>query len=536
MAKAPDRPATSRYWRPVSALVFVVALALVAMTIDDPGLAWDEPSSIGPGSSYAAWLASPSLTREGIDRFWGPNHEHPPLAKLLMGLSQALLGGGAPIIASRLVAALLFALLVELVFKFASSAFGGLAGLFAAGSLMCMPRVFGHAHFAALDVPMSLTWLLAVVAFARAVEKGTVLSCALSGVCFGLALLTKINGVFLPLVLAGWGIGLHGKRALKPLAWTLPLGLAVFLIGWPWLWRDTLARLRDYLLPTWRISIPVMYFGQVYGDRAPPWHYPLVMTLTTIPVGVLFLVVLGAVRAVRDFRRQPLLALVAINAAYIIGFFMIPGVPKYDGVRLFMPAFPFLAILAGVAGKRCWEWVAERSRKRPWRPLFVAAVFFVTQAGAVWLIHPCELSYYNALVGGLWGADKLGMETTYWHEVVNRELFGWLNRACVSRQVIAFYPVGEAVVFPPIEGKHAPNYYDTFYLNEPENRGVMAVRLEHATRYDYLVVNARKGLLLWHKDRDAKGAGTAWRYLAEKKPVFAIRRQGVLLAAVYRQG
>jgi len=514
-------------WRFASLFVFVLALGLTCLTIDDPGLAWDEPFSIGAGASYAAWLASPSLTAEGIARHWGVNHEHPPLAKLLMGLSQRLLPEGSPILASRLVTALMFALLVELVFKFTGSAFGGLAGLMAALSLLCMPRVFGHAHFAALDVPMALTWLLAVVAFARAVVLGTHASCALSGLCFGLALLTKINGVFLPLVFLGWGIGFHGKNAVKPLVWTLLLGPAVFVAGWPWLWHDLLARLRGYLLPTWRVPIPVLYFGRVYGDTFAPFHYPPVMTALTIPVGVLALVVLGAVRAVRRFRAEPLLALVAINAGLVIGAFMLPGLPKYDGVRLFLPAFPFLAVLAGTAGRRCWDYLLGHSRGRPWRPLFVTAAFFVSQAGAVWWVHPCELSYYNALVGGLWGANKLGMEVTYWHDVVNRDLFEWLNRRCPVGATVAFYPVGETVVFPPSGGRHMPNYYDTFYLNTPAPKRLVAVRLEHARHYDFVVINAREAMIRWHRN------DTALRYLTQRKPLYEVRKQGVLLAAVY---
>ena len=182
---------------------------------------------------------------------------------------------------------------------------------------------------------------------------------------------------------------------------------------------------------------------------------------------------------------------------------------------------------------RCWDWLVAHSKKRPWRPLFVTAAFFVTQAGAVWWIHPCELSYYNALVGGLWGADKLGMETTYWHDVVNRDLFRWLNRRCPARATVAFYPVGETVIFPPVRGQHVPNYYDTFYLNEPQRRGLIAVRFEHAPRYDFVVINAREAMLRYHSDRGDKVATMALRYLTQKKPVYAIRKQGVLLAAVY---
>jgi len=528
--RAASHEAAGSLSRLASLGVFVLALGATALTLDDPGLAWDEPFSIASGRGYAAWLGHfPSLpvSAAGIREYWAANAEHPPLAKLLMGISQSLLPQGSPILASRLVTALLFALLVELVFKFTSSGFGGLAGVFAALSLVCMPRVFGHAHFATLDVPMALTWFLAVAAFARAMSKRTHGACALSGLCFGLALLTKINAVFLPLVFLGWGIGFHGRRSAKPLAWTLLLGPAVFVAGWPWLWHDTLPRLSGYVFPSWRVPIPVLYFGRVYGDGFAPWHYPVVMTAATIPIGILALVVLGAVRAVRKFRSEPVLALVAISAAAAIGPFMLPWLPKYDGVRLFLPAFPFLAILAGVAARRCWHWVASRWRKRPWRPLFAAAVFFVSQAGAAWWIHPCELSYYNALVGGLWGANKLGMETTYWHDAVNRDLFEWLNRRCVARQVVAFYPVGELVIGP------AFNFYGTFYLNSPEPKRLAAVRLERAGRYDFVVVNARLGMLRWHSRRGDKAATLALRYLREKRPIFAIRKQGVLLAAVY---
>jgi len=508
-------------------VAFVVASSVTLVTLDDPGLTWDEPFSIVPGRVYAAWfgdLLRLPFGRQAIHAYWSPNHEHPPLAKLLMGAAQALLGDGQCIVASRSAVAVLFALLVVLVLQFGSRAFGGLAGLMAAASLMCMPRVFGHAHFAALDVPMALTWLLAVVTFRRAINSGAWRASALSGLCFGLALLTKINAVFLPLVLVGWGLGFHGKRAIRPLLWTFGVGAVVFFVGWPWLWYETAARLWGYLRPTWRTPIPLMYFGEVYADKAAPWHYPIVLTMTTIPVGILFLVLVGTAKAVRRLKDSPMLALLVINVAVAIGPFMLPWLPKYDGVRLFLPAFPFLALLAGVGGQRCWAWVAERWRRRPRLPLCAAAVFFLSQAGAVALIHPCELSYYNALVGGLWGAEKLGLETTYWHDVVNRRLFRWLNRHGQVGHRIAFYPVGEFVVrTDPREF----DFYDAYHLNRPRAKRHQAVRLEPGVDYDLVVLNAREAMLRRHEE--------AWRMFTTQKPLFAIRKQGVLLCAVYRR-
>ena len=542
--------------RRVAALaVFAVAFCLVALTLEGPGIAWDEPSSIFPGWSYVQWFAHlPSLpfSPAELDRFWAPNHEHPPFAKVLMGFSQIALGG-SPLLASRLAVAALFAVLVEMVFSFGWRHFGELAGAMAAASLVCMPRVFGHAHLAALDVPMAFAWFLAVAAFARAIERGSHRAAALAGACFGLALLTKINAIFLPIVFAAWGLAFHRRRALVPLAWTLGLGVVVFVAGWPWLWPDVPGRILAYLRPTWRVSIPVKYLGTVWSDKAAPWHYPLVMSAVTVPAGVLFLAVVGLVVAARAFLRDRHHSLVLANLAVTLGVFVLPGVPKYDGVRLFLPAFPFLALLAGIGGVRCWEWVARRWPRRPWRPLLATAAFFLSQLVGIAWFHPCELSYYNALVGGLWGAEKLGFETTYWHEVVGPSLFRWIRRCAaldkrVARTlpwevraalesrlrttpprplVVAFYPVGEMVVLgPEPRGRHIPDLYEELYLNVPRPLGIRAVRLERARAYDLVVLNGREAMMRRHFP-------AAWRLFRRGRPLVAVRRQGVTLAAIY---
>lgn len=513
-------------WRVGSIAVFVVALGATLLTLDDVGLAWDEPFSIISGRSYAGWLVRPSLDRAALDAHWGLNHEHPPLAKLAMGVAQHVMGEGAGLVLpSRFAVALLFALLVELVFWFGGRSFGGLAGVMAALSLLCMPRVFGHAHLATLDVAMALTWLLAVAAFAMAVTRGGAGWCAASGLCLGLALLTKINAVFLPVVLVVWGVGWYRKRAVWPLVWTFALGGLVFLAGWPWLWPAPYERLNAYLLPDWRVGIPVLYFGRIYVKA--PWHYPLVMTVTTIPVGILFLVIVGARDAVRRLRAEPLLALLVVNVAVGLGVFMTPWLPKYDGARLFLHVFPFLALLAGIGGQRCWGWVARRRGARSRRPLSLAVVLFATQAGAVWLIHPYELSYYNALTCGLWGADRLGLETTYWHDPVNRQLFRWLNRRCQYGQVIAFYPVGEQVVRRgPRRASDEPNdFYEWYYLDA--RKRLRATRFEKGATYDFVVLNARTAMLRGHAE--------AWRLWTKGRPVHEVRKFGVRLVAIYRR-
>jgi hypothetical protein len=242
----------------------------------------------------------------------------------------------------------------------------------------------------------------------------------------------------------------------------------------------------------------------------------------TLPLGILAAGVLGTGSALRRLWSEPRLALVLLNVILVLGAFSTPWLPCYDGVRLLLPAFPFLAILAGVGVQSAWEWVVRNTPRRRRQARMLGGVLVLCLVGAIALVHPYYLSYYNALVGGLWGAEKLGLETTYWHDVVDRPLMEWLNKHCPVGSRIAFYPVGEFVV------SSAPqplDMYEMFYLSQ--QKSLRAVRLEKGTRYDYLVLNARTAYLERHEEaKRAWGTGV---------PLYEVKRQGVRLAAVFRR-
>jgi hypothetical protein len=46
----------------------------------------------------------------------------------------------------------------------------------------------------------------------------------------------------------------------------------------------------------------------------------------------------------------------------------------------------------------------------------------VLQAPGLLLYHPCQLSHYSLLVGGLAGAERLGFEVSYWGDAVREPL------------------------------------------------------------------------------------------------------------------
>jgi hypothetical protein len=212
-------------------------------------------------------------------------------------------------------------------------------------------------------------------------------------------------------------------------------GLAFFVMGWPWLWYHFPSRLRGYLgTGVHRVAIRVLYFGQVYADRDVPWHYPWFYFVATVPVGLLAIGLVGLAKGWRDRRNDPFPLLLAGSIAMFLVIFS-TRVPVYDGERLFLTVFPLWAIVIGRGFAVAWSWAGGRR----WLRAGLAAVL-VAQGYGVVALHPFGLSYYNALVGGLPGADRLGLELTYWGDAVDRVLLDRLAREALPDDPAALAP------------------------------------------------------------------------------------------------
>ncbi len=106
---------------------------------------------------------------------------------------------------------------------------------------------------------------------------------------------------------------------------------------------------------------------------------------------------------------------------FLLLLFSWPGVPVYDGVRLFLVVFPLWAIWVGIGAR----WLTDRlisTWKSPRVILAAIVVLVAIQGIGLAIYRPCHLSYYNLLVGGLAGAERLGFEATYWGDSVREPL------------------------------------------------------------------------------------------------------------------
>ena len=388
--------------------VSVLTLVAILATLDPadyrpglppgPGITLDESFNVQMGvylveslKSYGLGILDP----QSLDEVFGNpayNPDHPPLGRLWLGVFHEFSRAVAPVdsgdnpfvtIHARAGSAFAFALTVFLIGLFAARRWGQLAGATSAVSLAVMPRLFGHAHLASLETFMGLTWTVAILGvihvWNRQAESGEGVdagsrqkpsqqgdppndkAAALCGLLIGLALLTKMQAILLPPLVAVWAFWHWRLSALRPLAVSGVTTAVVFVIGWPWLWADLPGHLIEYFgRTTGRVSLNVWYLGQVFKDVDAPWHYPWVMTLVTVPAGVLLLAGAGLWEARLRLINDPTVSLVAGSVIAPLVLFSLPGVAVYDGARLFLVAFPGIALLAGFGMPRFRDWLVAR--------------------------------------------------------------------------------------------------------------------------------------------------------------------------------
>jgi hypothetical protein len=376
-------------------------------------------------------------------------HGHPPFYALLGLAGDLLAPGWQPLPRARLGPILMFSLTAGVLFHFVAVRWGVWAAIGAVGAWDLQPNLFGHGHYATYDAVLTCLWVLALVAFARAISvrppgrrnlPGWAATLAF-GLVVGCAMATKLTGWFLPIPFLVWSILLRDRRALGVVGIGLLLGGAVVLLLNPPWWTGPIAGLsrffRSNLTRGKTNPISVQFLGTIYEtpNQSLPWYNTLAWTVMVTPVGFLVLGLAGMPRALGRIRTEPLGLLILGHWVLLIALRAMPQTPGHDGVRLFLPAFGVLAVLAGIGGKVLVD------RLGSWGKLAIGAAVaegFVS----VPLMMPVPLSYFSPIVGGLPGAVRLGMEPTYYWDALNQEARSWLRDNTRPGETIRFatYP------------------------------------------------------------------------------------------------
>ncbi len=438
---------------------------LVAATAPHYGLTWDEPAYFHASDLHIQWFADfwknlfhgqihRSLQDEVIKAAWHSDPyyvPHPPFSRILSGLTKALFSPFLDkFVAYRFAPALFFALLVTVMYLWMTELFNRAAGLFSALTLILIPNLFGFAHFAVTDMPLTAMWFLTAYCFWRGLEnwKWSVLL----GIVWGLALATKFPVFLMPIPLLLWAHIYYRRSYANNLFAMIFLSPLVMIASQPYLWHQTFLRILEFLYEgVSRAYRPetnyfIFFFGRRYFTSDLPWYYPFFMVGITTPETILALSLIGVASIPWLQGQRAVTVLWLFNAAFILIMGLLPGAVLHDGVRQLLPLLPFLGALAGVGLFRLVEYLTGLGQKAAalkginHLKAKIAGVMFLLllfpPALDLFLYHPYELSYYNRLVGGIRGAYQRGLEVTYFMEAFTPDFMDFLNKNLPQNSVI----------------------------------------------------------------------------------------------------
>lgn len=490
----------------IALILGVLSVILLTATAPAISMIWDEPNYIVASEARINWLKQiPSnpiyaFSDQGIKDGWDPTHEHPPVDIVWTGLVRA---AARPffddLTAYRLGNILLVGAFVAALYYVMASEYGWVAGLASVAALLAMPRFFFHAHVDALDVPVTVAMFAVVFLYWRTYKLPGYRWTILLGLVLGVALGTKVNTIFVLPILFVWTLFFHTRRYLFVRLFLMGcIAVPIFFLLWPWLYHDTLARLKElYAFTATRPrEVGQIFFHQVLNP--PPWYFSIVMIVAVTPLALTLLSLAGMMHTIR--RQKPLGWLFILTIVITIASLVVSKTGFFDNDRRLVPLFPNVAALAGIG----FSWIVESVRRVMRRtgrvrwatPLSfaAAAVVFVPPAASSIKLFPYLLSYYSIVVGGLPGATALGFESTYWAQTYATAL-PYLNAHAKPGDVVWVEPwTHEILLYYQSQGKLRSDlrialHPDTWSFMDPKGLKTYGGRIEDA---DWAVIQYRQ--------------------------------------------
>jgi 4-amino-4-deoxy-L-arabinose transferase-like glycosyltransferase len=373
-------------------LAFIAALALLRL--------WLSRALPLTGDEAYHWVWSRHLD-------WG-YYDHPPLTAWLIWLTTRLFGEG--LVAVRLTAAVSGAVAALALLALARRLFGSAAaGLWSVAMLAVAPVFAGLGLLITTDPPLLAAWALSLYVSWRAAEEGKARWWALAGLCFGLAVLSKLIGLLLA---PCFGLFLLlSRRHRRWLATPRPyLALALGLVlASPFFWWNAHHGWATFLF---NVSLRHETRGLALGVFLLFWAGQLAVLSP-----LLFLALAGS--AARAWRWARVSAdprgLFLLCFALPLLFFGLSSL--YTEVGAHWPAVGYLSlILAASAPLGAGRWTRSYCRLRAWGLATAAVItaFFLLLAPCPQLVHPL-IAHFNPRE-----ADKLLAEYSGWRELARR--------------------------------------------------------------------------------------------------------------------
>jgi 4-amino-4-deoxy-L-arabinose transferase-like glycosyltransferase len=303
-------------------VIFLLAFLPRFFLIDETSVMTDEPIYVSAGRSYVTGF----LTLNFNSGIWGQNAEHPPIAKLLIGLSSDLF---IPLLgkenthniyfAARIAPVTAGTLLCVAIYFLGRNLYGEKPSLLASLLAALSPWLIYYSTIAILDIFATLFVTLTFIFLSYAETRNRYY--VLVGIFLGLAVGSKgiavaaIPGITIYLLVTKFVLNRTQNetnprvtwKAIKQTLLAFMIAMFVFFATWPWLWSNTIARVVEVIgfhLSNVLGGHATFYAGQVY-THVPPWvSIYIVFVKSPLSIFVLSILFLFNV-TIRLVRREP---------------------------------------------------------------------------------------------------------------------------------------------------------------------------------------------------------------------------------------
>lgn len=505
---------------------------------------WQRGDSLAINSDLTLPLRR-SLYQDDATTFsWFLDHDgsgHPPLSDILSAVFNQVLFSALGVVndidSYRVYGIFLAAILIAVMYKWVEFSYGTFSAFIAAISLAIYPLFWSESHFNnEKDIPETVFIGILLFAIWMGVTRKSWKWLLVSGVFFGLALGTKFNVLFSPLIFMPWivvylifclkdmkqklNITSFLKDNKKPLisAILAPLlGLVIFIASWPYLWQDVIGGL-----------IKVIAFYRNIGitlDRNPDFlgplginTYPLLWIIYTTPPIILGLSLLGIIAALIRLKKEKDKTSLLFFLWLLVPVIRVslPGATIYGGVRQVMEYIPALAVFSGLGALVLAQLLIKLRVKKLVVFILITTLFLPTVIKLI-SIHPNENVYFNFLIGGLKGAKEKNIPS--WGNTFGaayRQGVNWINEnAEEGAKVVFTYELlpnvprtlwrGDLDVQNSYRSGYLRNgeYAITLYYYGTENRSFYDMYLEKFIKPVYQVeVDGVAILKVWKNDQE----------------------------------
>jgi hypothetical protein len=431
----------------LAAAIFASSWLILAVTAPGIPIVWDEGEYLFRAQRIIDWvrLSPPDFSRDAIQRHWlfiTYSEGHPAGFAIPIALGKAFASPFLdPLTAARLGPITLFSAACAAIAVRLKKDYGTAAAVVAPVTLLTFPRMFSEAHFATQDGQLTAWWLL-LWAVQSAVQRSTGLT-VMIGLVLGFTTATKFTGWL------AWGPAVVSEAVKKKSAGLgllviLPVALLTFYAVNPNLWYEPLDALKNHfdrnLNRANTFNISTLFLGRIYNVENPlPWYNTAAWLLLVTPLATLGLGFAGIWRCLT----RPTAASIALILHWMTMMIAraLPGAPPHDGIRLFLPAFGFWCVFAGVGAQSAYGAISALQSVY-WRAALRAALVVALLASAVDVAryYPQTLSHYSLLAGGVAGAARKGMEPAYWWDALDNDVLSWINQRTGPDEGVAFSP------------------------------------------------------------------------------------------------